>query len=515
MEHLRRHVQRDAGARQRRRPRQQQPVVQQDLVARQLQVQRRQAREVRQQRRGGRVFRRHPRHRHRGEAGVGGVVVHQVGLAPAGRAPPRAVGVGRDQCQARRPPRPLKRDVQRQVPARAVAAEDHLAVEGIQRRQRVVQHRRPGMLRRQPIAGQHHPHVPRRQPVRQRQMRPGRTEDIAAAVEPQQRRPLPHGQCLHRAEAQRFRTGLWTGEARETGPHLVGAVAEVGGRDERHDVAEGAGASVHGVSNDRLRGPGSRLPRGAIDGPPRLCHSAPHAEDRGHLLFGRGPAPVRGCLGDDPRRPQGRPRRPQRHRQDHPVPADPGRADAGRRRDRGAEGRPHRRRRAGGAGVRRLAPRHRAGRRHRAGGADGRRGDRRPPHRRDPDPPRRHRRVERGGARLHHPPWPRLHPGRGDAALLGLLGRLADARGARRGPVRAAGSPAPRRADELSRPRGRALAGELHREVSAHGAGRQPRPRAAEPLGHRHPAPGEPDAHLLDPGPTTSSPASGPSGGPT
>ena len=70
----------------------------------------------------------------------------------------------------------------------------------------------------------------------------------------------------------------------------------------------------------------------------------------------------------------------------------------------------------------------------------------------------------------------------------GVLRRLAHARGAGGGAVRRARPAAARRADQLSRPRRRALAGGAAEEISAHRADHQPRPRAAEQLGRRHPA---------------------------
>ncbi len=49
-------------------------------------------------------------------------------------------------------------------------------------------------------------------------------------------------------------------------------------------------------------------------------------------------------------------------------------------------------------------------------------------------------------------------------------------------------SAAARRADKLSRPRRRAVAGELPDALSAYGHHHQPRPRASEPVGRRDPA---------------------------
>ncbi len=57
-----------------------------------------------------------------------------------------------------------------------------------------------------------------------------------------------------------------------------------------------------------------------------------------------------------------------------------------------------------------------------------------------------------------------------------FVGRLADARGARRDPVRRARSVAARRADQSSRPRSRAVARRLSAQLSAHPDPGQPRP---------------------------------------
>ena len=87
---------------------------------------------------------------------------------------------------------------------------------------------------------------------------------------------------------------------------------------------------------------------------------------------------------------------------------------------------------------------------------------------------------------------------RGSAsAVFGVLRRLAHARGAGGDPVRGARSAAAGRADQLSRPRRRAVAGGLSEALSRHGADRQPRPRPAEHRGGIHPASGARQAHAL------------------
>src|SRR5690606_7737271 len=84
-----------------------------------------------------------------------------------------------------------------------------------------------------------------------------------------------------------------------------------------------------------------------------------------------------------------------------------------------------------------------------------------------------------------------------EAALFGLLGRLADAGGARRRALRAAGPAPPRRADELPRPRRVAVAGELPGEIPPYRHHHQPRPGPPEPGRGRDPASRQPQADAL------------------
>ena len=148
----------------------------------------------------------------------------------------------------------------------------------------------------------------------------------------------------------------------------------------------------------------------------------------------------------------------------------PGKPDRGR-----AQGRP-RARRAAARG------------RHRARSA---------PDRGNPDPAGRHRRPFGAGARGGDPQRPRLFDRGSGAALLGILRRLADARRARRDPVRRARPSAARRADQLSRPRRHALARGPSGELSAHRDRHQPRPRPARHLGRPDPASRSRQAHAL------------------
>ena len=130
------------------------------------------------------------------------------------------------------------------------------------------------------------------------------------------------------------------------------------------------------------------------------------------------------------------------------------------------EERPHRLGRAGGAGRRADADRLRARRRRRARARCSTRPRRRDdpaPHRRDPDPARRHRRARRPGARGAHPRRPRLRRGGAEPRAVGVLRRLAHARGAGGGAVLRARPAAARRADQLSRSRRRDVARRLSR----------------------------------------------------
>ena len=143
---------------------------------------------------------------------------------------------------------------------------------------------------------------------------------------------------------------------------------------------------------------------------------------------------------------------------------------------------------AGSAGRARQPDRLRAGRRHgaRAPARRGRDRARSRSHRRHPRAAQRHRRACGPGARRAHPRRPRLRRGGAAAALRGVLRRLAHARGARRHAVHRARPAAARRADQLPRPRRHAVArGAICADYPAHRADRQPRPRAAQPLGRR------------------------------
>ncbi len=83
------------------------------------------------------------------------------------------------------------------------------------------------------------------------------------------------------------------------------------------------------------------------------------------------------------------------------------------------------------------------------------------------DPADRDRRRRRPRARRRNPGRPRLRPGEPAAADVGVLRRLADARGPGRRPVRRAGPAAARRTDQLSRPGRRAVAGGAAQKTSS------------------------------------------------
>ena len=100
-------------------------------------------------------------------------------------------------------------------------------------------------------------------------------------------------------------------------------------------------------------------------------------------------------------------------------------------------------------------------------------------------------------ARGAHPGRPRLRRGGPAAPLRGVLRRLAHARGAGRHAVHRARPAAARRAHQLPRPRGHAVARGLPARLPPHRADRQPRPRAAQPLRRLDPAPGPGQAHAL------------------
>ena len=118
-------------------------------------------------------------------------------------------------------------------------------------------------------------------------------------------------------------------------------------------------------------------------------------------------------------------------------------------------------------------------------------------HRRDPDPARRYRRACGAGARRRNPRRPGLFPCRAAAPLRRILRRLAHAGGARRRAVRRARPAAARRAHQLSRPRGDAVARGAHRALSAHRDRHQPRPRPARQRGRLDPASRSRQAHAL------------------
>ena len=82
------------------------------------------------------------------------------------------------------------------------------------------------------------------------------------------------------------------------------------------------------------------------------------------------------------------------------------------------------------------------------------------------------------------------HRGSRRCAASRILRRLANAARACRNPVCRAGSPAPGRADQLSRPRRHSVAQGASRPLSAHGPHHQPRPRPARPCGELDPASG-------------------------
>ena len=95
-------------------------------------------------------------------------------------------------------------------------------------------------------------------------------------------------------------------------------------------------------------------------------------------------------------------------------------------------------------------------------------------HRLDPRAPGRHRRACGAVACRAHPGRSRLRRGRPAARLLGVLRRLAHARGAGRHAVHRARPAAARRADQLSRSGRHAVAGGVPARLSPHRADRQP-----------------------------------------
>ncbi len=244
----------------------------------------------------------------------------------------------------------------------------------------------------------------------------------------------------------------------------------------------------------RLRGAPSQ--RGA----PAPCPAGRfRAQTRGHAAHQRPHLPDRPSPADRPRhrgaagRRQGRPGGAERRRQDHPLPPDFRRDRAGERLGRPAQARAHRPGGAGGAGRTGKPDRGGAGRRPRARAAACRGRDRaRPaPHRRNPHAAGRYRFPFGGSARRHHPRRPRLRRGGAEGAVLVVLGRLAHARGAGRDAVHAARPAAARRADQLSRSRRHAVAGDLCRQLSLQRHHHQPRPRPAQSR-RRHDRPSRP-----------------------
>ena len=109
------------------------------------------------------------------------------------------------------------------------------------------------------------------------------------------------------------------------------------------------------------------------------------------------------------------------------------------------------------------------------------------PSRRDPRAAERDRRLCGAGARGAHPGRARLRRGGAAPAARQLLGRLADARGARRAAVLGARPAAARRAVEPSRSRGGAVARGLPQELSRDDPGRQPRARLPQQCRRPHP----------------------------
>ena len=205
------------------------------------------------------------------------------------------------------------------------------------------------------------------------------------------------------------------------------------------------------------------------------CAHAAH--QRPHLPH-RGADDLRQGHGGHSGGAQGRLRRAQRLRQDHAAAADLGRAASRRRRHQHSALHPHRLGGAGGAGRPGKPDRRRARRRQGARRTAGRGGDgaRSRPHRRHPRTPQRHRRPCRTGAGGAHPGRPRLRRGGAAAAVLGIFGRLAHARGAGGHAVHRARPAAARRADQLSRPRRHAVARGLSARLPAYRPHRQPRP---------------------------------------
>ncbi len=186
-------------------------------------------------------------------------------------------------------------------------------------------------------------------------------------------------------------------------------------------------------------------------------------------------------------RRQSRPGGTERRRQVDAVQADRRRSRGAERRDRAAEKRPDRLGRSGTSGDAGHAHRHHLGRRYRARDAQCRLGDRRARRAcRDLSAAQHHRCRSRAGARRRNPDRARLFQRRSHPADGRILRRLAHAGRARGGALCRARSASARRADQLSRPRRRALARGAAEKISAHRLDRQPRPRASQQFGRRH-----------------------------
>ncbi len=240
-------------------------------------------------------------------------------------------------------------------------------------------------------------------------------------------------------------------------------------------------------------------PRGPCQ-PRRGASKARHvAHHRPHLPDRRAPADRFGDRGAADGRAR-RAGRAQRRRQDDAVPVDPRRDRAGGRLDLDPETLAHRQRRAGSA--RRIADAHRlrARGRRRAQRADGRGrgGERSDADRRNPDAAGGHRRARGAGARGAHSLRSRLRRGGAEPDALGILRRLAHASRARRGAVLRAGSAAARRAHQLPRSRGGAVAGRLSEDLSGDDPRHLPRSRPARRRRQPYPASGQGQAHALD-----------------
>ena len=176
-----------------------------------------------------------------------------------------------------------------------------------------------------------------------------------------------------------------------------------------------------------------------------------------------------------------------------------GQLDPVRRRHRNAEEDAPRLYRAGSAERDRDPVRDRACRRQGARAADGRgRALRRPrPAWRPPRAPAGDRCVGRPGQGIADPARAWLRRGNAGPAAQFLLGRVEDARCARRAAVLRARRAAARRAVEPSRPRSDAVAREFPQELPRHAGGHQPRARPAQQCRRHHPPPRKWQGHAL------------------